>query len=59
MGTRRYFIEGVEAWLINRRAFIEIKGEKSRWFTISRGGPQGSIFTTTLFITYHSNAAVF
>ncbi|CAF3340392.1 unnamed protein product [Rotaria sp. Silwood2] len=43
----------IEVWLNNRRCFIEINGSKSRWFTIKKGGPQGSVLTPTLFITYN------
>ncbi|CAF4439069.1 unnamed protein product [Rotaria sp. Silwood2] len=32
---------------------LEINGSKSRWFSIEKGGPQGSVFTPTLFITYN------
>ncbi|CAF4759247.1 unnamed protein product [Rotaria magnacalcarata] len=59
MGIPKSFLNWIEAWLVNRRAYIEIKGEKSRWFPIDRGGPQGSIFTPTLFITYHSDLTGF
>jgi hypothetical protein len=38
---------------------IEVQGKRSRWFAINRGGPQGSSFTPTLFITYHSDMSDF
>ncbi|CAF1355700.1 unnamed protein product, partial [Rotaria sordida] len=59
IGIPKSFLNWIKAWLFNRRAFIEIKGEKSRWFPIDRGGPQGSIFTPALFITYHSDLTGF
>ncbi|CAF4319522.1 unnamed protein product, partial [Rotaria magnacalcarata] len=55
MGIPRKYLIWIENWLMNRRAFIEIKGERSKWFRIRKGGPQGSIFTPLLFITYHSD----
>jgi hypothetical protein len=59
MGIPKSFLNWIEAWLVNRRAFIEIKGKKSRCFPISLGGPHGSVFTPTLFITYHSDLTGF
>ena len=38
---------------------VEMEGKRFRWFEIRRGGPQGSSFTPTLFITYHSDMAEF
>ena len=55
MGIPIPFLKWIENWLRNRRAFVEIKGHKSRWFHIHRGGPQGSTLTPTVFITYHSD----
>ncbi|CAF4950058.1 unnamed protein product [Rotaria socialis] len=55
MGIPRKYLIWIENWLMNRRAFIEIKGERSKWFRIRKGGPQGSMFTPLLFITYHSD----
>lgn len=48
------FCKWIECWLINRRCFIEINNKRSRWFEIEKGGPQGSVLTPTVFITYHS-----
>ncbi|CAF2079692.1 unnamed protein product [Rotaria magnacalcarata] len=53
LGIPSSFLNWIEAWLINRRCFIEINGSKSRWFSIEKGGPQGSVLTPTLFITYN------
>ena len=58
-GIPKSYLKWIETWLSNRRVYVEIKGEKSRWFSISRGGPQGSTFTPTLFITYHSDLTGF
>lgn len=55
MGIPIPFLKWIEDWLLNRRAYVEIKGQISRWFHIHRGGPQGSILTPTVFITYHSD----
>ena len=59
LGIPKSYLNWIETWLSNRRAYIEIKGKKSRWFSIFRGGPQGSTFTPTLFITYHSDLTGF
>ncbi|CAF1592447.1 unnamed protein product, partial [Didymodactylos carnosus] len=53
------YVNWIHTWLIKRRAVIEIAGVKSRWFEIMRGGPQGSSFTATLFITYHADMEYF
>lgn len=52
MGIPRTYIKWIQAWLLGRRAVIEIEGKRSRWFSIFRGGPQGSCLTPTIFITY-------
>ena len=54
LGIPKSYLKWIETRLSNRRAYVEIRGEKSRWLSISRAGPQGSTFTPTLFITYHS-----
>ncbi|CAF4217699.1 unnamed protein product [Rotaria socialis] len=53
LGIPSSYLNWIEAWLINRRCYIEINGCKSRWFSIEKGGPQGSVLTPTLFITYN------
>ncbi|CAF3245129.1 unnamed protein product [Rotaria socialis] len=53
LGIPSSFLNWIEVWLNNRRCFIEINGSKSRWFSIEKGGPQGSVLTPTLFITYN------
>ena len=55
LGIPKAYLTWIDTWLRNRRAFIEINGEKSRWFDIQKGCPQGSILSPTLFITYHSD----
>ena len=59
MGIPKAYITWIESWLSDRRAVIEIGGCRSRWIAIQRGGPQGSVFTPTLFITYHADMADF
>ena len=59
MGIPQAYINWIRAWLRGRRAIVEVQGKRSRWFTINRGGPQGSSLTPTLFITYHSDMADF
>lgn len=59
LGIPNSFLKWIETWLSNRRAFVEVKGIKSRWFQIFRGGPQGSVLTPTIFITYHSDMTSF
>ncbi|CAF4179157.1 unnamed protein product, partial [Adineta steineri] len=53
LGIPRSYILWIDAWLRCRRCYIEIKGHKSRYFNIEKGGPQGSVLTPTLFISYH------
>ena len=55
LGIPLSYCRWIESWLSNRRCFIEIGNKRSRWFEIEKGGPQGSVFTPTLFITYHSD----
>ena len=55
LGIPILFCNWIESWLVNRRCFIEINNKKSRWFEIEKGGPQGSVLTPTIFITYHSD----
>ena len=55
MGILRAYTKWIKAWLGNRRGYIEIKGVKSRWFNIEKGGPQGGILTPTVFISYHAD----
>ncbi|CAF1002952.1 unnamed protein product [Didymodactylos carnosus] len=59
MEIPKNYLHWINVWLSGRRAFIEIGGKKSRWFKIMKGGPQGSIFTPTLFICYHSDMDIF
>jgi Reverse transcriptase (RNA-dependent DNA polymerase) len=59
MGIPQAYVQWIRAWLSDRRAVIEVQGKRSRWFQIKRGGPQGSVFTPTLFITYHSDMSDF
>jgi hypothetical protein len=53
LGIPSSYLNWINTWLVNRRCFIEINGKKSRWFSIEKGGPQGSVFTPTLFITFN------
>ena len=53
------YLRWIEAWLSGRRGYIELKGRKSRWFPIKKGGPQGGVLTPTLFITYHNDMSQF
>ncbi|CAF1246698.1 unnamed protein product [Rotaria sordida] len=53
LGIPPSFLNWIKAWLNNRRCFIETNGSKSRWFSIEKDGPQGSVLTPTLFITYN------
>ena len=53
LGIPKAYLRWIEAWLVNRRCFIEISGRRSRWFNLGKGGPQGSVLTPTIFITYN------
>lgn len=55
MGIPSSYVNWIKSWIENRTAFIEIEGVRSRWFRIGRGGPQGSCFSPTLFLTYHAD----
>ena len=55
LGIPVTFTRWLEVWLKNRRAFIEIAGKRSDWFSILRGGPQGSSLTPSIFMSYHSD----
>ncbi|CAF4520684.1 unnamed protein product [Rotaria sp. Silwood2] len=57
MGIPTAYVNWIRAWLNDRKAVIEVKGKRSRWIKIHRGCPQGSSFSPTLFITYHSDMA--
>ena len=59
LGIPPSYLRWIEAWLLNRRCFIEINYNKSRWFSIEKGGPQGSVLTPTLFISYHCDMGQF
>ena len=59
MGIPVAFTDWIGAWLENRRGFIEINNNRSRWFKIERGGPQGSSLTPTVFISYHADMSNF
>ncbi|CAF4071385.1 unnamed protein product, partial [Rotaria sp. Silwood2] len=54
-----FTVQAKQAWLLDRRCFIEINNDKSRWFSIGKGGPQGSVLTPTLFISYHCDMGQF
>jgi hypothetical protein len=38
---------------------MKIVGDKSRWFSIEKGGPEESVLTPTLFITFHCDMGQF
>ena len=59
MGIPKAYLRWIDTWLRGRRAYIEIAGQKSRWFNILKGCPQGAVFSPTLFITYHADMGEF
>ncbi|CAF1525178.1 unnamed protein product [Rotaria magnacalcarata] len=59
LGVPLAYLNWIEAWLCNRRAFIEVNGNRSRWFNIGKGGPQGGILTPCLFIAFHCDMGQF
>jgi hypothetical protein len=59
LGIPPSFLNWIEAWLVDRREFIEISNKRSRWFSTEKGGPQGGILTPTLFISYHYDMGQF
>ena len=59
MSIPKAYLRCIDTWLRGRRAYIEIAGQKSRWFSILKGCPQWSVFSSTLFITYHVDMGEF
>ena len=59
MGIPLAFTKWIYAWLVNRRGYIEVNGVQSRWFSIEKGGPQGSSLTPLVFISYHADLPEF
>ncbi|CAF4209566.1 unnamed protein product, partial [Rotaria magnacalcarata] len=59
LGIPPSYLRWIGAWLLDRRCFIDINGNKSRWFSIEKGGPQGSVLTPTVFIIYHNDMGQF
>jgi hypothetical protein len=55
LGIPKAYVSWIESWLKHRSVFIEMKDKKSRFFSVFKGGPQGSCLTPALFITYHSD----
>ena len=53
------YLRRIEGWLLDRRSFIEINCNRSRWFSIGKGGLQDSVLIPTLFITYHCDMEQF
>ncbi|CAF1345446.1 unnamed protein product [Rotaria magnacalcarata] len=48
-----YIMAWLRNYLTKRSAFIEIKGERSNWFFLFKGVPQGSYIGPVLFIVFH------
>ena len=59
LGIPPSYLRWIEAWLSDRRCYIDISNKNSRWFSIEKGGPQGSVLTPTLFISYHCDMGQF
>lgn len=59
LGIPKAYLRWIEAWLNNRRGFIEVSGFRSRWFSLGKGGPQGSVLTPTIFITYNCDMSTY
>jgi hypothetical protein len=59
LGIPPSYLNWINNWLLDRKCFIEINNKKSRWFMIEKGGPQGSVLTPTLFISYHCDMSQF
>ena len=55
IGISKAYLVWIKNWLTNRRAFIEIKGNRSRIFAIRKRGPQESTFTPLLFRNFHND----
>ena len=59
LGIPPGYMNWIAAWLRDRRCYIEINGSNSRWFSVGQGGPQGSVLTPSLFISYHCDLSIF
>jgi hypothetical protein len=60
LGIPKAYVLWIEGWLRGRKGFIEMNNNKrSRFFSIERGGPQGSCLTPAIFITYHCDMWTF
>lgn len=59
LGIPLAYLNWIESWLKDRRCSIEINNIKSRWFAIEKDGPQGSVLTPTVFISYHCDMGLF
>ena len=59
LGIPPSYLRWIEAWLLNRRCFIEFNYNKSRCFSIEKDGSKGSVLTPTLFISYHCDMGQF
>lgn len=59
LGIPPSYLHWIEAWLRDRKCYIEINNKKSKWFMIEKGDPQGSVLTPTLFISFHCDMSQF
>jgi hypothetical protein len=59
LGIPRSYLKWIDAWLSNRKCFVDFYGCRSRLFSIGKGGPQGSVLTPTVFISYHCDMSQF
>ncbi|CAF1415435.1 unnamed protein product, partial [Rotaria magnacalcarata] len=59
LGIPPSYLRWIDVWLIDRRCYIDINNNRSRWFSIEKGGPQGSVLTPTIFISYHCDMSQF
>ena len=58
LGIPSSYCKWIESWLVNRKCFIEINSKRSKWFSIEKGGPQGSALTPIIFIIFHSDIGI-
>ena len=58
LGIPSSYCKWIESWLVNRKCFIKINSKRSKWFSIEKGGPQGSALTPIIFIIFHSDIGI-
>ena len=54
-GIKNDCINWISSFLCRRQQRVAVNGEKSKWFSVDSGVPQGSVLRPLLFILYVNN----